>query len=119
MFFFSYYALQRVVELAQRYLPDRYLPAKAIDLLEELAVYVRDHKGKRALVTAEDAAQLVAGKVHVPLTQVSQDESVKLLNLEKILQQRIVGQDEAVKLVAEALRRARVNLRDQKRPVAS
>ncbi|MBI5733882.1 MAG: ATP-dependent Clp protease ATP-binding subunit, partial [Candidatus Kerfeldbacteria bacterium] len=44
---------------------------------------------------------------------------IKLLNLEKILQQRIVGQAEAVKLVAEALRRARVNLRDQKRPVAS
>jgi len=117
--FFSYAALEKTVVLSRRYMPDRYLPAKAIDLLDELAVYVREHKGKNALVTAEDVAQLVAGKVHVPLTQVTEAESEKLLNLEQVLHRRIIGQDEAVKLVAEALRRARVNLRDQKRPVAS
>lgn len=117
--FFSYGALTAAVELSRKYMPDRFLPEKALKLVEEVAVYARDRKGQRQAVTAEDVAQVVAAKVHVPVTQVTQSESEKLLNLEQILHQRIVGQDEAVKLVSQALRRARVNLRDQKRPIAS
>jgi len=117
--FFAYPAIETVVELSRRYFLERHLPEKAIKLADEVAVYVKEHQGKGATVTAEAVAQVVAGKVHIPLTQVSQEEKKKLLNLETILHQRIVGQDEAVTLVAQALRRARVNLRDQKRPVAS
>lgn len=117
--YFSYGALEQAVFLSKRYLPDRYLPEKAIALLEEVAVYARERGGRLATVTAEDVAQVVAGKVHVPLTQITTAESQKLLKLEEILHERIIGQDEAVKLVAAALRRARVNLRDTKRPVAS
>ncbi len=117
--FFSYQALQALVELSRRYLPDRRLPDKAINLADEIAVYVRGKKGKNIMITAEDVAQVLASKVHVPLTQVTATESDKLLRLEEILHERIVGQNEAVKVVAEALRRARVNIRDQKRPVAS
>ncbi|KKS74104.1 MAG: ATPase AAA-2, partial [Parcubacteria group bacterium GW2011_GWA2_42_80] len=71
------------------------------------------------MITAEHVAQVLANKVHVPVTQITAAESQKLLNLEQILHERIIGQDEAVKLVSQALRRARVNLRDQKRPVSS
>ncbi len=117
--FFSYGALAAAVALSKKYLPDRYLPEKAMAVMEEVSVYVHDRAPKGATVTSEHVAQVVANKVHIPLTQVTQSESEKLLNLESILHQRIIGQDEAVKLVAEALRRARVNLRDQKRPVAS
>lgn len=117
--YFSYGALAQAVTLAKRYLPDRYLPEKAISLLEEVAIYAREHSGKNAMVTSEHVAQVLANKVHVPVTQVTAAESQKLINLEQILHQRIIGQDEAVKLVSGALRRARVNLRDQKRPVAS
>ncbi len=117
--YFAYGALQAAVELSRRYLPDRFLPEKAIKLLEEVAIYARDRHPRGTAVGAEDVAQVVAGKVHVPVTQVTQGEREKLLNLEDILHRRIVGQDEAVNLVAQALRRARVNLRDQKRPIAS
>lgn len=117
--FFTYQSLEALVELSRRYLPDRYLPEKAIALAEELAVYVRSRVGKNSSVTAEHVAQILAAKVHVPLTQVTASESDKLLHLEEILHQRIIGQDEAVNVVSEALRRARVNIRDQKRPVAS
>ena len=117
--YFSYGALAQAVTLAKRYLPDRYLPEKAISLLEEVAIYARERTGKDGMITAEHVAQVLANKVHVPVTQITAAESQKLLNLEQILHERIIGQDEAVKLVSQALRRARVNLRDQKRPVSS
>jgi ATP-dependent Clp protease ATP-binding subunit ClpA len=117
--YFAYGALIAAVELSRRYMPDRFLPEKAIKLLEEVAIYARDHHPKGTAVVAEDVAQVISGKVHVPVTQVTSGESDKLLHLEEILHQRIVGQDEAVNLVAQALRRGRVNLRDQKRPIAS
>ena len=117
--YFAYGALENAVQLTRRFMPGRYLPEKAISLIEEVAIFARERSGKSAVVTAEHVAQVVANKVHVPVTQITAGESQKLLNLEQILHQRIVGQDEAVKLVSAALRRARVNLRDQKRPVAS
>lgn len=117
--FFSYGALEAAVKLSRKYLPERFLPEKAIKLVEEVAIYAREHKGKHQAVMADDVAQVLALKVHVPLTQVTQSEGEKLLHLEEILHRRIVGQEEAVDLVAQALRRARVNLRDQKRPIAS
>lgn len=117
--YFSYGALDQAVKLTRRYLPDRRLPEKAMSLCDELAVSVRQTRGRQAVITGDDAAAILAGKVHIPLTQVTQQESSKLLNLEDILHQRIIGQNEAVTLVAEALRRSRVNLRDDKKPVAS
>ncbi|MDZ4230063.1 MAG: ATP-dependent Clp protease ATP-binding subunit, partial [Candidatus Veblenbacteria bacterium] len=117
--YFSYGALENTVTLARRFMPDRYLPEKAITLLEEVVVFARERVGGGGVVTAEHVAQVVASKVHVPVAQITAGESEKLLNLEQILHQRIIGQDEAVKLVSEALRRGRVDLRDQKRPVAS
>ncbi len=117
--FFSYGALAAAVVLSRKYMPDRFLPEKALKLVEEVAIFARDKKVGGAAVSAEDVAQVMASKVHVPVTQVTQSESQKLLNLEEILHQRIIGQDEAVTLVSQALRRARVNLRDQKRPMAS
>jgi len=117
--FFSYGAIEACVKLSRRYLPDRYLPEKALTLAEEVARSVRDRRGQTQVVGAEDVAQVVAQQVHIPLTQVTDTERDRLVRLEEILKGRIIGQDEAVTLVAQALRRGRVNLRDQKRPVAS
>ncbi|MBU1039421.1 ATP-dependent Clp protease ATP-binding subunit [Patescibacteria group bacterium] len=117
--YFSYGALETAVKLTKRYLPDRRLPEKAMSLCDETAVFIREQRGKKSIIKGEDIASLLAGKIHVPLTQVTEQESAKLINLEEILHRKIIGQDEAVRLVAEALRRARVNLRDDKKPVAS
>ena len=117
--YFSYGALVEAVNLSRRYLPDQWLPEKAIRLCEEVAVYVQQKKGDQAVIEAADVTQLVAGKVNVPITQVSKSEGERLLNLEKILHQRIIGQDEAVSLVAAALRRARTELRSAARPIAT
>ncbi len=117
--FFSLGALNKAIDLANRFMHDFHLPEKAIKILEEVAVYVLKYKGEKSLITSEDVAQLVSTKVNIPLTKISQDESTKLLNLEEEIHQYIINQAEAVRAVASALRRARTELRDEKRPIVN
>ena len=117
--FFTYDAIERTVQLSQRYIHDRYLPEKAISLLEEVAVEAHKQRGAHASVTGEDVARVVSEKTHVQVTRITEAEGERLLNLESQMHQRMVGQDEAVKAVASALRRARTELRDAKRPIAN
>lgn len=116
---FSYDALEKAVTLSQRYIHDRYLPEKAVGLAEEAAVYVHKTRGKGSVVTAEDVAAIVAERTSIPVTQVTQAETEKLLKLEERIHERVIGQDEAVKAVSASLRRARAELRDAKRPIAN
>ena len=70
-------------------------------------------------VNAEDIAAVVSGWTGVPVTRLTEDEGQRLLHMEDILHKRVVGQDEAVKAVARAIRRGRVGLKDPKRPIGS
>ena len=117
--FFSYEAIEKAVILSQRYIHDRYLPEKAINLLQEVAVYVRKAKGANSVVTGEDVALIVSQRAKVQVTKITEKESEKLLKLEEHIHERIINQEEAVKAVAGALRRARVELRDIDRPIAN
>jgi|GEM_PF-1425237 len=110
-------AIRAVVRLTNRYLPERVLPDKAVDVLDEALVKVKDEK--RRLVTARDIEELISARTKVPVTAVSGPEAQSLLSLEGRLHQRLVDQEEAVASVADALRRTRVGLREEKRPVAS
>jgi len=107
------------VKLSDRYLHDRFLPEKAINLMEEVATMVRTSRGERQIVTAQDVAKVLEEKTGIPAAQVTEDEAQKLLHLEEDMHHRIIGQDEAVKMIAAALRRARVDLREGKRPIAT
>ncbi|HCC23030.1 TPA: hypothetical protein DF272_02515 [Candidatus Falkowbacteria bacterium] len=117
--YFSYDSIEKSVILTDKYSHDKYLPEKALEVLEEVAVNVRKNKGEKNVVTAEDVAVVVAEKTGVKVTGVTQDESKKLLNLEQDIHRRVIGQDEAVKVIAASLRRARAELRDEKRPISS
>lgn len=171
-------AIEQAVQLSARYITDRFLPDKAIDLIDESASKVRlkDHtepmeikelekkiekleQEKSAAVNAQDfelAAKLrddekqrreelktakeawkdekssISGEVTgkdiadvvslwtgVPVTQLTQEESERLLKMEEILHNRVVGQDEAVSTISRAIRRGRAGLKDPKRPVGS
>ena len=171
-------ALEAAVQLSKRYIGDRFLPDKAIDLMDEAASQVRMdaessspdlkaleekistlHREKaeaiagqdyekaaqlrdieknyqeqvdierenwrkqmaqnRGSVTADDVAKVVAGWTGIPVTRLTEDESMRLLKLEEKLHQRVVGQDDAVAAVAKAIRRSRVGLKDPKRPIGS
>ena len=171
-------ALEAAVSLSRRYINDRFLPDKAIDLMDEAASQVRMsaestspdlksleekinalHREKadaiaaqdyekaaqlrdleqkytqqvdierenwkkslstnRGSVGAEDIAKVVAGWTGIPVTRLTEDESMRMLRPEETLHKRVVGQDEAVTAVAKAIRRSRVGLKDPKRPIGS
>jgi ATP-dependent Clp protease ATP-binding subunit ClpC len=177
-------ALKAAAELADRYISDRFLPDKAIDLVDEAGSRVRllnsqlpaaareldkelrqvlkdkdesvrsqdfDKAGqlkdreleikaeikaiaqakkaeaaatetadtKQPEVTEEDIAHIVASWTGVPVSKLTESESVKLLHMEETLHQRLIGQDEAVRAVSRAIRRARVGLKNPNRPIAS
>ncbi|TAK04739.1 ATP-dependent Clp protease ATP-binding subunit [Patescibacteria group bacterium] len=117
--YFSYDAVEKAVVLSERYMHERALPEKAIEVLKEVANAVRGSRGEKAVVTGDDVAALVSEKAKVPVTAVTQDEGAKLLNLEEEMHRRMVGQDEAVSAVARAIRRARAELRSVNRPIAN
>ncbi len=171
-------ALEAAVNLSHRYISDRFLPDKAIDLIDEAASRVRlrvytappdlkeletqleevrkekeaavhaqefekaaqmrdreqqlknqleeqkkrwqQEKGiKESVVTEEDIAHIVSNWTGIPVVKLAQEESERLLKLEEVLHARVIGQDEAVRAVARAVRRARAGLKDPKRPVGS
>ena len=117
--YFTLEAIDKAVELSRRYLHERPLPGSALDVLEQAAVLARKSRGSNSLVVGEDVATIVSEQGHVKATAVTSDEQGKLLHLEEELHRRVIGQDEAVKAVANALRRARAELRDNKRPIAN
>jgi ATP-dependent Clp protease ATP-binding subunit ClpC len=117
--FFSYDAIEKTALLSSRYIHDRYLPEKGIEILEQSAIKVRDERGKKKIVTGEDVAAVISAMTSIPVTKVTENESQKLLNMEEKIHERMVGQDEAVKIVSASLRRARAELREGKRPIAS
>lgn len=117
--FFTLEAIDKAVELSRRYLHARPLPGSALDILEQAAVMARKNRGPKTLVSGEDVAILISEQGHVKATSVTGDEQQKLLHLEDELHQRVIGQDEAIKAVSNALRRARAELRDTGRPIAN
>ncbi|MAG11866.1 MAG: hypothetical protein CMI52_03615 [Parcubacteria group bacterium] len=117
--YFTYRAIEQCVTMARRFLQDEALPENAIKLMQETAVYVRNKRGANQLVRAEDVGFVITEKTNIPTEAVNQDEKDKLLRLEDIMHERVVGQDEAVKAVSAALRRARADLSGGKRPIAN
>lgn len=109
-------AVHRIVELAQTYFHDRVLPDKAVNLLDE-AVAQATTSGAN-LVTSQTIDQLVTEKTKVPVTAIEQNEAAILLRLEDKLHQRVIGQETAVKAVAQAIRRSRTQIKDPKKPIA-
>lgn len=115
---FTYDAIATAVHLSDRYLHDRSLPEKAIEVLEEGAVRAAS-RGAHSLVMADDIAAVVGEKTKIPLSEVTSTEGERLLHLEEKIHERMVDQEEAVTAVAAAIRRARVELRDERRPIAN
>lgn len=117
--YFTYDALEKAVQLSAKLMHERFLPDKAIEIIKEAALEVRKSRGEKSLVTAEDVAKIITEKTKVPVTAVTQEESEKLLKLEDEIHKRVIGQEVAVKAVSSALRRARAELREKKRPIAN
>ncbi|MEK7557865.1 MAG: AAA family ATPase [Patescibacteria group bacterium] len=117
--YFSYNSIANAVDLTDKYIHDKYLPAKAIDILELIATRVAKTKGIDSLVTENDVAKVVSEVTKIPVAKITESESEELLNLEEKIHQRMINQVEAVSMVSASLRRARAGLRDVKRPIAN
>ncbi len=116
-------ALLAAISLSQRYDCGRFLPDKAIDLLDEAASRLRMYstgKTKNELVlTKEHIAKMVAQTTGIELCAITEEETQRYLTLDTVLSKQVIGQTEAIKSICKALRRSRVGLKDPIRPIAS
>ena len=116
--FISYPAIRDTVEYCSKYLPALPFPKKAIDLLEEVMVYVSRYiKGQ--IVLPEHVAKIVTEKTKIPVGEIEEKEKKTLLNLEALIHQRIINQNIAVNEVSEAMRRARAEITIRKGPIGA
>jgi ATP-dependent Clp protease ATP-binding subunit ClpA len=115
---FTFAAYRKVVDLSKRYEWQKAFPERAIDLAEEVILYWKEHS-LNDYIFAEDVEKFVSMKTGMPVGEIGLDEREKLLELENILARRVFGQTEAVKQVAEAFRRHRSGLSEEKKPVGS
>ena len=113
--FVAYPTIREIVNLTARYMPSLPFPKKAIDLLEEVMVHVSMIKEK--VVLPRHVAEVISTKTEIPVGKVESEEKEILLNLEKLIHKRIINQEEAVKGISTALRRARAGLTKNKRPM--
>jgi len=113
--FFPYQTLRKIVELSDRYIHEVPFPEKSLRLLEEAGVNYSSTEIK--IIAPTDIEEIVSKKSNIPIGQVEEKEKDKLLNLEQFLHKRVIGQDEAITAVANALRRVRSGLTTGKRPV--
>ena len=114
-------AIHAAVELSVRYLPGRYLPDKAIDLLDEAAAARRiaESGSEKKTLTPADIARVVSKASGVPAERVGEAERERLAQLEQRLGAEVIGQPRAVASVAAAIRRSRTGLRENNRPIGA
>lgn len=116
-------AIQAASHLSKRYIGERYLPDKGVDLIDEAAAQVRleVNEGKRQdnQVKGSDIERIVSTWTGIPITKLTENESEKLLNLENLIHERLIDQVAAVQAVSEAVRRGRIGLSATNRPIAS
>jgi len=114
-------AIRAAVELSARYINDRYLPDKAIDVMDEagVAAHLRAKDGETVVVGARDAERTVARMAKIPERSVSSSDRARLQNLEPELKQVVYGQDTAIEAVCRAIKLARSGLAHPDRPVGA
>ena len=114
-------AIHAAVELSVRYLPGRYLPDKAIDLLDEAAAARRiaENSSEKKALTPADIARVVSKASGVPAERVGEAERERIAQLEQRLAAEVIGQPRAVASVAAAIRRSRTGLRENNRPIGA
>ena len=112
----TFLAVKKIVRLSQDLIQERVFPDKAVAVLNR-CVSVASQEGID--VTAELTSRIISEMTHIPVTEIGVDESEKLIHLEEEMRKKIIGQDKAVEQVAKALKRARVGIRDENKPIAS
>lgn len=116
--FILYQAVKAAVEMSDRYIKNVPFPEKAIDILQEAAVYAQTN-AKTSVVQASHVEEVVHRKTDIPVGDMALEERDTLLHLETALHARVVGQDEAIAAIANAMRRSRSGIASEKKPIGS
>lgn len=114
----GYRGLRAIIRLTDRYIQDIPFPEKAIDFLGEVMVYVKT-KTRSKIVLPEHAAQIISQKTKIPAGEIQKSEKEKLLNLEQFIHRRVINQEEAVNVLADAMRRTRAGVAVQEKPIGT
>ncbi|PIT94626.1 hypothetical protein COT98_02700 [Candidatus Falkowbacteria bacterium CG10_big_fil_rev_8_21_14_0_10_39_9] len=117
--YINYHAVEQAVAMSSRYINDKFLPEKAINILQLTAVKVAKSSKGQGFCSQDDIAAVISEQTGIPVSKVGESETEKLLSLEKNIHARMIGQEEAVTAISGSLRRARAELRESKRPIAS
>lgn len=115
--FFTYPAVESIVEATETYFQSENLLSKAADIAVEIAPYIK--KQKKVFITKADVLEFIEMKTGIPAGEIKEIEKEKLLNLESLLHERVVGQEEAIAAISQAVRRARSGLGKSNRPIGS
>jgi ATP-dependent Clp protease ATP-binding subunit ClpA len=112
-------AIDSAIELSVKYLHDRFLPDKAMDIIDEVGAHFMLRDKKDVMVTSEDIEESVARMLKLPSTVISTDNTIKLKTLGERIKSRIVGQDKAIDAVVKAIKRSYAGLNRENRPIGS
>jgi ATP-dependent Clp protease ATP-binding subunit ClpA len=112
-------ALRACVDLSARHLQDRFLPDKAIDMMDEVGAAVRLRDESRKTVTVRDVETLISRMARIPLPTASSSDRAQLENLDQDLRKVLFGQEEAIRTLVRAVKRTRAGLGGEQRPVGS
>lgn len=115
--YFTYQSVVEIINSAENYFDNAVMPDKAIDLLTEIAASMV--ASQNTVVTKADVLKLVSSKTNIPLGLIGEDEKNRLDNLEPALKELVVGQEEALSVIANAMRRSRAGVRNLNRPIGS
>lgn len=115
--FYTYPAIVEIIKGAERYFSDGIMPDKAIDILVELTPTMLSKGGH--LVKKLDVLDFIRAKTNIPVGNISEEERQKLMNLEVIMKKLVIGQEQAVEVLANAMRRARAGVRSMDRPIGN
>ncbi len=115
--FFTYASLVRIAESAVRYIVDGVMPDKALNLLAEVAAEA--HTNRRTHITPEFVDVCVSARTGIPVGPVREAERERLIHLEDVLHERVIGQQDAIKVIASTMRRSRAGIQDSGRPIGS
>ncbi|MBO5419684.1 MAG: ATP-dependent Clp protease ATP-binding subunit [Bacteroidales bacterium] len=117
---FSEESLEACVRMSERYITDRCLPDKAIDVMDETGSMVRlKNPSRKAVVSAEDVASVISVMTGIPSGRIAESEGGRLIRMSERLRKKIIGQDDAIDKVVKAIQRNRVGIKDPGKPIGT
>lgn len=111
--------IKSAVILSDRYIQDRFLPDKAIDVIDEACSRIKIKSATASRITVKDVQEIINEHTGIPVTELTKGESDRLLDLERELSESIIGQGMAIQSISQAIRRARAGLKDRDKPIGS